>query len=119
MPLDGISGASEASGQHFHALGKNVVLKYLSETSEKTTMVFVVIALVRSERAGDVTVLITIGSAVALLIGDLGINVTTIAGMSGAVESDLGCCVRALFWKNAISMVALTNLHGPLLHAER
>ncbi len=57
---------------------------------------------------GDVTVLITIGSAVALLIGDLGINVTTIAGMSGAVESDrVEVASEALFWKNAISMVAL------------
>jgi O-antigen/teichoic acid export membrane protein len=86
------------------------VLKYLSETSRLFQMVFFVVLARRFGPSvlGDVTVLITIGSAVALLIGDLGINVTTIARMSGSTESERAeVASEALFWKNAISILAL------------
>lgn len=105
------------TGGHFHALGKNVLLKYAAETSRLFQMAFfVVVARVSGAGVlGTLTVLIVTGSLVALIVGDLGINTTTIAKMSGTGEHDRdGVASEALFWKVILSALALLLICGAL-----
>jgi O-antigen/teichoic acid export membrane protein len=98
------------TGKPFHALGRNVLLKYASETSRLFQMVFFVVAARRFGAAalGNLTVLLMIGSGVGLLLGDLGINTTMIARMSGGTESERKqIASEALFWKNVLCALAL------------
>lgn len=93
------------SGKHFHALGRNVLLKNLSETSRLFQVAFFVVVARRfgAAQLGSVTVLLAIGSSVSLLVGDLGINTNMIAKMSRSSESERCDVVsEALFWKNVL-----------------
>lgn len=101
--------APQASG-HFHALGKNVMLKYAGETSRLFQLAFFVVVARRfgAGPLGSLTVLLMIGSTVMVLTGDLGINTTTIARMGGRDESEqVHVASEALFWKNALTLVTL------------
>lgn len=105
------------NGRHFHALGKNVLLKYAAETSRLFQMAFfVVVARVSGAGAlGTLTLLIATGSLVALVTGDLGLNTTTIAKMSGGCDRERGeIASEALSWKAALSVVALLLICGAL-----
>jgi O-antigen/teichoic acid export membrane protein len=98
------------SGKHFHALGRNVLLKNLSETSRLFQMAFFVVIARRlgAAQLGSLTVLLATGAGVSLFFGDLGINTTMIAKMSGSSESERGEVVsEALFWKSILSALAL------------
>lgn len=95
---------------HFHALGKNVLLKYASETSRLFQLAFFVVVARRygPDGLGKLTVLLMIGSVVVLIVGDLGINTTTIARMSGGgAAGQLNVASEAVFWKTALSLLAL------------
>lgn len=95
---------------HFHALGKNVLLKYASETSRLFQLAFFVIVARRygPDGLGKLTVLLMIGSVVVLIVGDLGINTTTIAKMSGGgAPEQLSVASEAVLWKNGLSLLAL------------
>lgn len=86
---DRARSGSPLSGKHFHALGRNVLLKNLSETSRLFQMAFFVVIARRfgPSALGSLTVLLAVGAAVGLLFGDLGVNTTMIARMSGSSES--------------------------------
>jgi len=102
---------------HFHALGKNVLLKYASETSRLFQMAFFVVVARRFGPGplGKLTVLLMIGSLVVLIVGDMGINTTIIARISGGRESDrVNVASEALFWKNAVSAFALPLACGAM-----
>ncbi len=75
---------------------------------------FIVVA--RVSGAGDLgtlTVLIATGSLVALVVGDLGINTTTIAKMSGNCERDRDeIASEALSWKAALTALGLYSFAG-------
>jgi O-antigen/teichoic acid export membrane protein len=105
-PADGARAASPRPGNHFHAFGRNVLLKNISETSRLFQMAFFVIVARRfgAPALGSLIVLITIGSAVGLLFGDLGINTTMIARMSGSPEPGRkDVASEALYWKGVLS----------------
>jgi O-antigen/teichoic acid export membrane protein len=96
-------------GRHFEALAKNVLLKYVSETSRLFQLAFFVIVARRfgAGGLGSLTVLLMVGSVVVLIVGDLGINTTTIARMSSTSGAErVSIASEALFWKNALSLLA-------------
>jgi O-antigen/teichoic acid export membrane protein len=110
VPSDGAGSSSMRPRRNFHALGRNVFLKNLSETSRLFQMAFFVVVARRfgASVLGSLTVLLTIGSAVGLLCGDLGINTTTIARMSGSPESGRKeVASEALFWKGVLCACTL------------
>ncbi|TAM84184.1 MAG: hypothetical protein EPN47_02385 [Acidobacteria bacterium] len=90
----------------YRALGRNVLLKNLAETSRVFQMAFFVVIARRfgPTGLGDLTVLLMIGSVVGLVLGDLGINTTLIARMNGADEMVRGrIASTGLFWKIVLS----------------
>ena len=94
------------SGGHHRALGRNVLLKNLAETSRLFQMAFFVVIARRFGPGGlgDLTVLLMIGSVTGLIFGDLGINTTMIARMSaatGAARERIAS--TGLFWKVVLS----------------
>lgn len=110
VPKADSSLQSAGKERHFRALGRNVLLKNISETSRLFQMAFFVVIARRYGPAalGNLTVLLMIGSGVGLLIGDLGINTTTIARMGGSTKSEQREIVsQALFWKGVLCLVAL------------
>src|SRR5260370_25761217 len=84
-PADGAPSIPAQAGRHFRRLGRNVLLKCMGETPRLFQMAFFVVAARRFGPAalGSLTALMMIGSGIGLLFGDLGINTTMIARMSG------------------------------------
>jgi O-antigen/teichoic acid export membrane protein len=110
-----VAGPTNGAGSHFRALGRNVFLKNLGETSRLFQMAFFVVSARRFGPAalGNLTALMMIGSGVGLLFGDLGINTTVITRMCGRSESERkGVATEALFWKNVLSALALLLMFG-------
>lgn len=110
MPSTGSVPSKAHPEGHFHALGKNVLLKYTSEISRLFQLAFFVVVARRfgAGELGRLTVLLMIGSTVMLLVGDLGINTTTIARMSGHdPQEQAKVASDALFWKNVLTMLTL------------
>ena len=108
--MDEANSVAIGSRRHFRALGRNVLLKNLSEVSRLFQMAFFVVIARRfgASALGSLTVLLTIGSAVGLLFGDLGINTTMIARMSGSQESERkDVASEALYWKGVLSACTL------------
>lgn len=98
------------AGTPFRALGRNVLLKNLSETSRLFQIAFFVVVARRFGPAsfGELTVLLMIGAVVGLVFGDLGINTTTIAMMNGKAGDERRCIAStAARWKIGLSMLAL------------
>ncbi len=114
-PADGAPSIPAQAGRHFRRLGRNVLLKCMGETPRLFQMAFFVVAARRFGPAalGSLTALMMIGSGIGLLFGDLGINTTMIARMSGGRESERkGAATEALFWKNVLSALALLLMFG-------
>jgi O-antigen/teichoic acid export membrane protein len=96
---------------HFHAFGRNVLLKNIGETSRLFQMAFFVIVARRFGPAalGNLTVLLMVGSGVGLFVGDMGINTTLVARMSSSRGKERDSIASAaLFWKVVLSVAALT-----------
>jgi O-antigen/teichoic acid export membrane protein len=97
------------SGGHHRALGRNVLLKNIAETSRLFQMAFFVVIARRFGPGGlgDLTVLLMIGSVVGLIFGDLGINTTLVARMNGAARAARErIASTGLFWKSVLSAVS-------------
>lgn len=97
------------AGRHYQALGRNVFLKNLAETSRLFQMAFFVVVARRFGPVGlgDLTVLLMIGSVTGLLFGDLGVNTTMIARMNGATGAARErIASTGLFWKIALSALS-------------
>jgi O-antigen/teichoic acid export membrane protein len=93
----------------FHALGRNVLLKNIAETSRLFQMAFFVVVARQFGPAvlGEVTVLLMVGSVVGLVFGDLGINLTMIARMCAeTVSARERIASTGLFWKVVLSGVS-------------
>lgn len=93
----------------YRALGRNVLLKNLAETSRLFQMCFFIVVARRfgPTGLGDLTVLLMIGSVVGLVFGDLGINTTMIARMNGAVGKARGrIASTGLVWKIVLSALS-------------
>ena len=113
----GTAPSRPAPGGHFRALGKNVLLKYASESSRLFQLAFFVIVARRfgASDLGNLTFLLMAGSLVALFVGDLGINTTAIARMNAHRGAKLeSIASEALFWKNAFSLAAIVLICGVL-----
>jgi O-antigen/teichoic acid export membrane protein len=97
------------AGGHHRALGRNVVLKNLAETSRLFQMAFFVVIARRFGPGGlgDLTVLLMIGSVTGLVFGDLGVNTTMIARMNAEVgEARERIASTGLFWKVVLSALS-------------
>src|SRR5882724_6384135 len=95
---------------HFHAFGRNALLKYVGEMSRLFQMAFFVIIARRFGPAvlGNLTVLLMVGSAVGLFFGDIGINTVLIARMSSGDKEDRNEKVStALSCKILLSLITL------------
>lgn len=87
-----------------------MLLKYASETSRLFQLAFFLVVARRfgPEGLGRLTVLLMIGSVIVLLVGDLGINTTTVARMSASEGTEqVNVASEALFWKNLLSVLVL------------
>ena len=103
------------AGRHFHVLGRNVLLKYIGETSRLFQLTFFVVVARQFGPAalGRLTVLLMIGSTVGLFVGDLGINTTMIARISGRRDSERVKEVsEAFFWKNILFVLAFILVYS-------
>ncbi|HXH48145.1 MAG TPA: hypothetical protein VNM47_02125 [Terriglobia bacterium] len=97
------------SGGHHRALGRNVLLKNLAETSRLFQMAFFVVIARQFGPGGlgDLTVLLMFGSVVGLVFGDLGVNTTLIARMNGAAGAARErIASTGLFWKIVLSFLS-------------
>lgn len=102
------TGSHKRTGR-FHALGRNVLLKNIAETSRLFQMAFFVVVARHfgPSALGGVTVLLMVGSVVGLVFGDLGINLTMIARMSGSAgPAREKIASIGLFWKVVLSGVS-------------
>lgn len=104
------SSRTEAGTRHVRVVGRNVLLKNLTETSRAFQMGFFVVVARRFGPAvlGDITFLLMLGSVAGLLFGDLGVNTTLIARMNatdGLPRERLAAI--ALFCKVALTLLSL------------
>ena len=93
----------------YRTLGRNVALKHVAETSRLFQIMFFLVVARRfgPTGLGDITLLLMIGSVAALVFGDLGLNVTVIARMSGSAEPARSNIASAgLLWKTVLSILS-------------
>lgn len=110
MQVKTTSASAEAVNDHRRALGRNVLLKNVAESSRLFQMAFFVVIARRfgAGNLGKLTVLLMVGSVVGLICGDLGLNTTVIARMNamrGRARERLAA--SALACKVVLSVVSL------------
>jgi O-antigen/teichoic acid export membrane protein len=100
---------SAGNRKYFHALGRNVVLKYASELSRLFQMLYFIVAAraYGASGLGSLTVLLMAGSAIVLLFGDFGLNTLMVARVScRAHREQEEVTSQVLWWKMVLSVLA-------------